>query len=84
VYLQKGGNIGYDGNKKVNGIKISSVTENTGLPIALYISSANIHDSRLDIPTVQGVKIKLDVGGPIARPKRINADRAYDSRELRD
>ena len=83
--MRKGGNIGCDDNKNINGIKISSVTENTGLSIVLYISSANIHDSRLyNIPTVQGVKIKLDVGGPITRPKRTNADRAYDSRELRD
>jgi hypothetical protein len=55
-YHHKGGNIGYDGNKKVKRIEISVVTEDKGLPISR----------------------------PITRPKMINADKAYDSRESRD
>jgi hypothetical protein len=34
MYLPKGDNLGYDGNKKVNGIKISAVTEDNDLSIA--------------------------------------------------
>jgi hypothetical protein len=36
------------------------------------------------VPTIQGIKIKLDLGRPITRPKMINADKAYDSIECRD
>lgn len=83
IYRQKKGEIGYDGNKKVKGIKLSVITENHGLPVAAIISPANIHDSKLYIPTIQGLKLKLRVGRPITRPKVINADKAYDSKEIR-
>jgi hypothetical protein len=45
------------------------------------MSSANIHDFRLYVPIIQGIKLKLDASRPITRPERINADKAYDSRE---
>ena len=84
IYRQKKGEIGYDGNKKVKGIKLSVITENQGLPVAAIVSPANIHDSKLYIPTIQKFKIKLKVGRPITRPEVINADKAYDSKEIRD
>ncbi len=84
IYPQKKGKIGYDGNKKIKGIKLCAITENHGLPIAALISPANIHDSKLYLPTILEFKIKLDVGRPITRPKMINADKAYDSKEIRD
>ncbi len=36
------------------------------------------------MPTILDLKIKLDVGRPITRPNLINADKAYDSKEIRD
>ena len=81
---QKKGDIGYDGNKKVKGNKISSITEKKGLPIVISIYPANIHDSKLYIPTIENVRIVLPVGAPITRPKLINADAAYDSKSIRD
>lgn len=51
-----------------------------GLTIDLFISPANIHDSKLYMPTIQEFKIGLEVGRPITRPKVINADKAYDSK----
>jgi transposase len=84
TYRQKKGDIGYDGNKRVKGSKISAITESHGLPVAIFIAAANIHDSKLYMPTILGLKIKLPVGRPITRPKLINADKAYDSEEIRN
>ena len=83
IYLQKKGKIGYDGNKKIKGIKLSAITDKNGLPIAVFVSPANYHDSSLYMPTIHGIKIKLNSGRPITRPKLINADEAYDSEEIR-
>ncbi len=84
IYPQKKGNIGYDGNKKIKGIKLSAITDKNGLPIAVFVSPANYHDSRLYMPTIHSIKIKLNSGRPITRPKMINADKAYDSGEIRN
>ena len=81
---QKKGDIGYDGNKKIKGIKISAVTEKKGLPLAIFISPANIHDSKLYLPTIENVRIKLPIGAPITRPELINGDSAYDAKDIRN
>ena len=54
------------------------------MPIALFTSPANYHDSRLYLPTISGIRIKLNAGRPITRPKLINADSAYDTNEIRE
>lgn len=36
------------------------------------------------MPTISKLKIKLESGRPITRPKLINADKAYDSKEIRN
>ncbi len=38
----------------------------------------------LYIQTISRLKIKLNVGRPITRPRLINADKAYDSEEIRN
>ncbi len=83
MLLQKKGNIGYDGNKKVKGSKISALTDKNGLPLSMCIYAANIHDSSLYVPTIENMNIKLLVGAPITRPKLINADAAYDTNAIR-
>ncbi len=80
----KKGDIGYNGNKKVKGINVSAITDYNGLPVAIFISPANIHDSKLYIPTISRLKIMINVGRPITRPRLINADKAYDSEEIRN
>lgn len=50
----------------------------------IFISPANIHDSKLYLPTIEGVVIISPAGRSITRPKLINADAAYDSRGIRD
>ncbi len=80
---QKKGNIGYDGNKKVKGSKISALTDKNGLPLSIFISAANTYDPKLYLPTIDKLKIKLLVGAPITRPKLINADATYDINAIR-
>lgn len=82
--LQKKGDIGYDGHKKIKGSKISGLSDKNGLPLVIFISAANIHDSKLYLPTLEGLRIKLPVGRPITCPDMINADAAYDSKDIRE
>ena len=79
---QKRGEIGYDGFKKIKGIKIGATTEKNGLPLSIFISPANIHDSKLYLPIIENVKVKLPFGAPITRPRLINADAAFDSKDI--
>lgn len=58
--------------------------ERSGLPLASLVSAANTHDSVLlldvvdAIPPVQGRR-----GRPRRRPRKLHADKAYDSQLLR-
>lgn len=54
------------------------------MPLSIFISPANIHDSKLYLPIIENVKVKLPVGAPITRPRLINADTAFDSKDIRD
>lgn len=54
------------------------------MPLSIFISPANIHDSKLYLPIIENVKVKLPVGAPITRPRLINADAAFDSKDIRD
>ena len=76
--------IGYDGNKKVKGSKISALTDKNARPLSIIITPANIHDSKLYLPTIKNFKIKISVGRPITRPSMIITDAAYDTTEIRD
>lgn len=67
----------------MKGVKISALVDDNGLPLSTVVSPANIHDSKLYLPTLGGLKIKKQKGRPIIRPKAITADGAYDSEEIR-
>ena len=54
------------------------------MPLVIFISPANIHDSKLYLPTIDKLKIKLPKGAPVKKPKLINADAAYDSKDIRE
>ena len=54
------------------------------MPLSIYISPANIHDSKLYLPTIDKVKIKLPVGAPVTRPELVNADAAFDTKDIRE
>ncbi|MGE5373343.1 MAG: transposase [Phycisphaerales bacterium] len=81
---QKKGEIGYDCFKKINGIKIGALTDKNGPTISVFISPANIHDSKLYYSIIGKVKIKLPLGAPITRPSLVNGDTAFDSKEIRN
>lgn len=76
--------IGFDGNKKVKGIKISMLTDVNCNPLSSIVAPANIHDSKLYQPTIDGFKIKISQGIPITRPTVVVGDAAYDTREIRN
>lgn len=76
--------IGYDGNKKVKGIKISTLVDANGRPLSVIVSPANIYDSELYQPTIEGFRIKISRGRPITRPTIIIADAAFDTKEIRE
>ena len=78
------GEIGYDGFKKIKGIKIGALTNKNGLTLSVFIPLANIHDSKLYHAIIGEVKIKLPLGAPITRPSLVNGDTAFDSREIRN
>ena len=80
---KKGGEIGYDGHKKVKGEKISALVDGNGLPLAIAVSPANVHDSQLYLPTLRRLKIKRPRGRPITRPNALTADGTYDTAEIR-
>lgn len=59
------------------------MTDKNGLPLSIFISPANIHDSKLYYSIMDKVKIKLPVGAPITRPSLVNGDAAFDSKAIR-
>ena len=53
--------------------------DRTGIPLAVLLSPANRHDSRLLEPMLDAVKpIKGLWGRPRKRPAKLHADKAYD------
>lgn len=81
---QKKGDIGYDGYKKIKGTKLSALVDKNGLPLSVFIAPANIHDSKLYLPTVTDFKIKISVGRPVTRPESIIGDASYDTEAIRN
>jgi transposase len=80
---QKRGNIGYDGHKKVKGIKLSVLVDLQGLPLSIIVVPANKNDSTLYIPTIKNFNIKRPVGRPVNRPSKVTADGMYDTAKIR-
>lgn len=55
------------------------MVDGNGLPVAAKIGAANIHDIKFATETIDSFKI----GQRIRRPKRLKADKAYDSDDFR-
>ena len=61
------------------------VVDRQGIPLAVVLSAANVHDSRMCLETVDAIEpIKRPVGRPRKRPAKLHADKAYDSQPLRE
>ncbi|GLW75283.1 IS5 family transposase [Kitasatospora phosalacinea] len=60
------------------------LTEHTGLPLSLAISSANVHDSQALIPLADAIPpIRSRRGPRRRRPGKLHGDKAYDRRFIR-
>ena len=64
------------------------VTDGNGLPIGLLVESAAPHEVKLAERTLRTVRVPRAAGGkggrPRTRPKEVVADKAFDSRALRE
>ena len=61
------------------------MVEAKGVPLAVTLSAANVHDSRMMIETVDAIApVRGKRGRPRQRPAKLHADKAYDSRALRE
>jgi IS5 family transposase len=69
-------------NRVKLGTKRHLVVDRTGLPLAITISGANVHDSRLLEETVDAIpQVRLphrQRGRPRKRPAKLHADKGYD------
>lgn len=74
TFRYKRRNIGYDGYKKVKGVKISVLVNLGGLPLSIIIVPPNKNDSTLYIPTLKNFNIKRPIGRPVNRPSKVTAN----------
>ena len=55
-----------------------------GVPLAIALTAANVHNSKMFEKLIDGVEpIKRSKGRPRKRPKKLHADKAYDARRCR-
>lgn len=65
------------------GSKVMVVVDGNGLPIGLQVDSAQPHEITLAEPTLQTISVPRKRGRPRTRPKKLVADKAYDSADSR-
>ena len=67
------------------GTKRHLVVDAQGIPLAVLVSAANVHDSRMMLATVDAIEpIRAKSRGrPRRRPHKLHADKGYDYRHLR-
>jgi transposase len=59
------------------------VADGHGLPIGLYVDSAQPHELQLADATLTTIRVPQKRGRPRTRPKELVADKAYDSHDFR-
>jgi transposase len=59
------------------------VTEGTGLPVGLYLDSAQKAEVHLAQTTLETVRVRTPAGQLRTRPQHLTADKGYDSRRFR-
>ena len=70
--------------KRGKGTKVMLVVDGNGLPVGFCLASANHHEMKLALPTLETVRVpRQEAGRPKQRPKELVADKAYDSKAFR-
>ena len=69
--------------RRGKGTKLMLVTEGTGLPVGLYLDSAQKAEVHLAQTTLETVRVRTPKGRTRTRPKHLTADKGYDSRAFR-
>lgn len=58
--------------------------DRSGLPLAVLLSGANVHDKKMAMPVVDAIPaVRGSRGRPRRRPKKLPADKAYDFADVR-
>jgi len=79
---QKGG-LAVGKTKRGKGTKWMLLVDGQGIPLGVLLASASPHEAPLAEATLAQVKVPRPRGRPRQRPRRIIADKAYDSDPLR-
>ncbi len=80
---RKKGGSGIGKTKVGKGSKVMLVVDGHGLPIGLYLDSAQPHEITLADRTLKTIRVPQKRGRPRTKPKSLAADKAYDSRTFR-
>jgi transposase len=60
------------------------VVDRRGIPLAVTLSGANVHDGKKLLETVDAIgPVRGRRGRPRKRPEKLHADKAYDDQKLR-
>jgi hypothetical protein len=74
-------------NRGKPGSKYHVLVGRLGVPLAVQLSAANVHDSRLLEPLADAVepirRPSVERGRPRRRPAKLHANKAYDSAQQR-
>jgi len=70
--------------KRGKGTKWMVLVDGQGLPLGVRLESASPGEATLAEATLQEVRVPRRKGRPRQKPKRVIADRAYDSDPLRE
>jgi IS5 family transposase len=71
-------------DKGKSGSKRHLVSDRRGVPLAVMLSAANVHDSMVFEELVDAIEpIKRPRGRPRKRPKKLHADKAYDDKKCK-
>ena len=79
----KKGGLAVGKTKRGKGTKWMLLVDGQGIPLGVLLASASPHEAPLAEATLAQVKVPRPRGRPRQRPRRIIADKAYDSDPLR-